>query len=142
MVDTNLVLRKLLQLERYLKEIEEFSDIKVKEYTNNWKIQRIVERTLQIMVETCLDIASHIVSDEQYRVPENYGDTFKVLLENKIIDEPLFLTMEKMVKFRNYIVHNYDKIDPPIVVSILKKNLIDFDSFKQAVVKYLALKKA
>jgi uncharacterized protein YutE (UPF0331/DUF86 family) len=45
--------------------------------------------------------------------------------------------MEKMAKFRNLIVHNYDKIDAEIIVGILKKNISDFDTFKAAVVKFL-----
>ena len=42
-----------------------------------------------------------------------------------------------MAKFRNLIVHNYDKIDAEIVVGILKKSLPDFDAFKKAVAKFL-----
>jgi uncharacterized protein YutE (UPF0331/DUF86 family) len=47
--------------------------------------------------------------------------------------------MEKMTKFRNVIVHQYEKIDSAIVVSILHKNLGDFEKYKEAIVKYLAL---
>jgi len=45
--------------------------------------------------------------------------------------------MEKMAKFRNLIVHNYDKIDAEIMVGILKKNLPDFVAFKTAVLSVL-----
>lgn len=46
--------------------------------------------------------------------------------------------MEKMTKFRNVIVHPYEKIDPAIVVSILHKNLKDFEKYKRAMVEHLA----
>jgi uncharacterized protein YutE (UPF0331/DUF86 family) len=29
----------------------------------DWKTQRIVDRTLQIAIEACLDVASHVVAD-------------------------------------------------------------------------------
>ena len=45
--------------------------------------------------------------------------------------------MEKMASCRNFIVHNYDKIDAEIIVSILKKNLPDFEAFKTAVLSVL-----
>jgi len=51
-----------------------------------------------------------------------------------MVDKSLVL---KMAKFRNLIVHNYDKVDAEIVVGILKKNIADFDAFKAAVVEFL-----
>jgi len=52
MVDKTLILRKLSELEQYLLQINEFSDITIAEYSSNWKTQRIVDRTLQMMIET------------------------------------------------------------------------------------------
>jgi len=137
MVDKSLLLRKLAELEEYLRQIEEYSNISVKGYSEDWKIQRIVERTLQMMIEICVDIASHIISDKGCRVPESYSDTFRVLYESKNISEDLFGRMEKMAKFRNIVVHHYTKVDAEIVVNILKRNLNDFLDFKNAIIKIL-----
>ena len=54
-----------------------------------------------------------------------------------IIDTELFQIMEKMSKFRNVVVHQYEQVDAEIVVLILKKHLGDFDSFKAAIMEYL-----
>lgn len=56
-----------------------------------------------------------------------------------MISRNLFKTMEKMAKFRNVVVHQYEKIDPVIVVSIIHKNLVDFERYKKAIIKYLSL---
>ena len=48
MVDKTLILKKLSELEQYLLQINEFSDITTAEYSSDWKAQRIVDRTLQI----------------------------------------------------------------------------------------------
>ncbi len=109
----------------------------IEKYKSDWKTQRIIERTLQIMVETCADIANHIVSDSGMRTPASYADTFKILSENNIIDTELFQIMEKMSKFRNVVVHQYEQVDAEIVVLILKKHLRDFDRFKVAIMEYL-----
>ncbi|GAB4442182.1 MAG: hypothetical protein OHK0040_13270 [bacterium] len=60
-----------------------------------------------------------------------------MLYQNKIIDSKLKETMIKMVGFRNIIVHEYFKIDPKIVVNILRNNLKDFDKFKKEILKYV-----
>ena len=137
MVDKTLILRKLAALDEYLDQIKTYSDISIKEYASDWKIQRIVERTLQIMIETCLDISSHIISDESLGVPETYADMFRILVKNGILMDSQLDALEKMARFRNIVVHDYERIAPSIVVGILKNNLVDFEKFKTSIVHYL-----
>ena len=139
LVDKLLIGRKLIQLETYISQIGEFSRISIAAYKSNWKTQRIVERTLQMLIELCIDIANHIISDENMRLPSGYADTFAVLMEHRVINKNLFKTMDKMARFRNVVVHQYEKIDPAIVVSILHNNLKDFETYKKAMIKYLSL---
>lgn len=47
MVDKPLILRKLTELDEYLKQMGEFSSVTLEEYSRDWKVQRIVERTLR-----------------------------------------------------------------------------------------------
>lgn len=137
MVDKSLILRKLSELEEYLGQIREFSSIAEEEYSKDWKTQRIVERTLQIMIELAADISSHLISDKKLRLPTSYADTFKVLSEAGLIDPPLYEIMEKMAKFRNIVVHHYDRIDESIVITILQKHLEDFLVFRDAILRIL-----
>lgn len=140
MVDKSLILRKLSALDEYLKQIKEYAKISLKDYAADWKIQRIVERTLQMMIETCLDVAGHIISDEKLRVPETYADMFRILVQNGILKESRREAFEKMAKFRNIIVHDYEKIDAGIVISVLQKNLNDFKGYKEDIIAYLKTK--
>ena len=137
MVDKTLILRKLSALDEYLKQISEYANITLEAYAVDWKIQRIVERTLQMMIETCLDISGHIISDEKFRMPETYADMFRILVEKSILSESRVDAFEKMARFRNIVVHNYERIDPEIVIGILRNNLGDFEDFKASIIKYL-----
>jgi uncharacterized protein YutE (UPF0331/DUF86 family) len=137
MVDEALLLRNLAELENCLGQIKEYDDIVVEQYVRDWKTQRIVERTLQMMIETCVDIAGHIISDKRYRVPKSYGETFRILREENVLRERLCETMEKMAKFRNIVVHSYDKVDAEIVVNILRNHLDDFLHYRNAILAFL-----
>ena len=99
-----------------------------------------MERTLQILIETCLDIANHIIADGGMRIPTGYSDTFAILRENTVISSSLFKTMDSMAKFRNVIVHQYEKIDPELVVLIHHKKLRDFEKYKDAILQYMSEK--
>ena len=138
LVDKLLVGRKLAQIDTYLKQVGDYSKISLNQYKIDWKTQRIVERTLHILIEACVDIANHIISDQDMRLPTGYADTFKVLMEKKVIGKDLCGTLEKMARFRNVVVHQYETIDPAIVVSILHRNLRDFEKYKKAIIKYLS----
>ena len=83
----------------------------------------------------------HIISDKGFRIPTSYSDTFKVLKEGKLIDEKLYRIMEKMAKFRNIVVHRYDRIDERIVVTILRKNLDDFLTYRDVILSIIKLEK-
>jgi uncharacterized protein YutE (UPF0331/DUF86 family) len=72
------------------------------------------------------------------RLPTGYADTFRVLMENRVIGKKLCGTLERMAKFRNVVVHQYETIDPTIVVWILHRNLLDFEKYKEAIIKYLS----
>ena len=137
MVDETLILRKLSELDEYFKQIQEYAGITVAEYSDDWKIQRIIERTLQLMIETCADIAGHIIADKGYRTPTSYADSFRVLHEGKVLSDKLFSALEKMAKFRNIVVHHYDKVDAEIVVGILRRDLKDFKEYRDAIVNFL-----
>jgi uncharacterized protein YutE (UPF0331/DUF86 family) len=135
LVDKILILRKLAELEEYLGQILEFSSVSAETYSGDWKTRRIVERTLQIMIELCIDISGHIISDRKLRVPVSYADIFRSLAEADLITPQISDVMEKMAKFRNIVVHQYENIDTEIVMMILRKHLDDFLIFRDAVLQ-------
>jgi uncharacterized protein YutE (UPF0331/DUF86 family) len=58
-VDRDLLLRRLADLEQYVEQVSEFRAATVDQYRRDWKTQRIVERTLQMAIEACLDVAQN-----------------------------------------------------------------------------------
>jgi hypothetical protein len=80
------------------------------------------ERTLQIMIETCADIAGHLISYGGMRAPKSYADAFTVLSENGVLTDALLDSLVGMVKFRNVVVHQYDEVDAEVVIAILQRS--------------------
>ena len=133
MVDRELVLRKVAALEGYLTELDEFRHITVEAYRADRKTQRIVERTLHLAIETCLDLAEHLIADRRLRVPASHAEAFEILREAGLITDPLAASLMQMARFRNILVHDYARIDAERVVRILAADLGDLGGFKQAV---------
>jgi uncharacterized protein YutE (UPF0331/DUF86 family) len=104
-VDRAIVQRKLAALAEYRGQLQEYATITVEAYRADWKIQRIVERTLQMMIELCADISGHVISDNGWSTPETYAETFRVLGEHGVLTPEQAVVMVKMAKFRNIVVH-------------------------------------
>lgn len=82
---------------------------------------------LIIAIEAAIDICNHIIAKNNLRVPEDYADTFKVMVENQLITEDFSSNLTKMARFRNRLVHRYWDIDTQQLYNILKNNLVDLD---------------
>lgn len=129
MVDPDLLLRRLADLDLYLAQVSEYRGISVEQYRADWKIQRIVERTLQMAIEVCVDVANHVIADRGLRVPATYVEAFDVLAEVNLLSGAERAAMGRMVGFRNVIVHEYARIEAEIVVRILREHLGDLARF-------------
>ena len=133
MVDRELLLRKAVALEQYLTELEEFRNLEPETYRGDWKTQRIVERSLHLAIEACLDLADHLIADRRLRVPATQGETFEILRDARLLDSFLATSLIQMAKFRNILVHDYARIDPDQILRILREHLQDLDAFRLAV---------
>ncbi len=72
-----------------------------------------------VAIESCIDICNHIIARNGYRVPEDYGDTFKVMAEAEVIDEAFSTELRNLAKFRNRLVHLYWEVNDEQIYDIL-----------------------
>ena len=137
MIDREVIESKLRFLQEYLKDLKEYEDISLNDYRTSKKDQRFAERTLHLACESCLDIAAHIISRQGLREPKDNQDLFVILFEKKVISQQVHKAMITMAKFRNIVVHDYARIEPEIVLGILKKDVGDFKSFAREIIHYM-----
>lgn len=133
MVDRDLVRRRLSLLDTYLEQLAPYRGIDQSAYEQDWKTQRVVERTLHLAIETCMDVADHIVADRRLRVPETGAESFEILAEAQLVSRELGGALALMVGFRNILVHDYARLDSSIVLRVLREDLRDLERFRDAV---------
>lgn len=90
-----------------------------------------------VAIESAIDMCNHIISQNGYRVPEDYADTFRVMGEVGALDTDFSNALTNMAKFRNRLVHLYWEVDDPQVYEILQTRLDDFKRFLNAIAKFL-----
>jgi uncharacterized protein YutE (UPF0331/DUF86 family) len=129
MVDIEVIRHRLALLSEYIADLEAEKEIGLKDFLADKRLRRYVERTLHLAVESCIDIASHIISNEGLREPRDNKDIFAVLGEADYLPEELAEKLMKMAQFRNIIVHDYIQLDAEVIWGILKRDLGDLHHF-------------
>ncbi len=132
MVDRDLVLAKLETLERCLARIDATQKRAGLDALDR---QDIVVLNLQRAVQAMLDLAAHVVAREGLGVPDELAASFELLKRAGILDDDLADRMRRMTGFRNVAVHEYRKLDPGIVDSIVHNRLGDLRGFAKVIIE-------
>ncbi|MBC7095441.1 MAG: DUF86 domain-containing protein [Thermococcus sp.] len=119
----------MLEAEKSIQNLKELSSIPEGEFLKNKHYIASAKYSLLIAIEACIDIAYHIISKNRMRLPKDYADSFKVLVENNIIDEDLGKRLMLMARFRNRLVHIYWDVDDKMVYHYIKENIVDIEEF-------------
>ncbi|SRR5690554_1488743 len=129
MVDVEVIKQRLNQLSTSINKIERFKEISLEEFLKDDIIQDVVEYNLFIAINMMIDIATHIVVDNNMGSPETLGEAFNILNKEKYLNDEETKVYRNMVDLRNILSHEYINIDKKIIYSILKNNLIDIKKF-------------
>ena len=135
MVSKEKISRKFTSLEQYLEVLREIAGTPVDDFTQNRVLIGSMRYYLQVSVESCLDVANHVIASERLRAPKDYADAFAVLKEENILPEDLSKKLMQMAKFRNRLVHLYGEIDDRKIHAIAKNDLGDIEQFQSIILK-------
>ena len=118
---------KLRVIEKKIAEIESWEIKSFEEFNNNSLLQNGVERALQVAIEAIIDVSERILSIMRLP-PAGSGAANLEILEKKEVIKSAGRYGD-MIRFRNFIVHRYERIDPEIVYGIIKNKLFLFGEF-------------
>jgi uncharacterized protein YutE (UPF0331/DUF86 family) len=89
---------------------------------------------LQRACEQAIDAACREVSRRGLGVPTDSADAFTILEQERILPTPVAERMRRMVGFRNVAVHEYRRLDPAVVRTVVAHRLGDFEALCRALV--------
>ena len=90
-------------------------------------------------IESAIDICNHIISQNGYRAPKDYGDSFQVLFEQGAFNKDFIENLKAMAKFRNRLVHIYWDIDDEQIYNFIYNDVRDFKIFLDQIAGFLNL---
>jgi uncharacterized protein YutE (UPF0331/DUF86 family) len=128
---------KFRHLGEYLAVLRELRGVPARELLGDPIRLGSIKYYLQVSIESCIDVAQHVIASEGFRPPNDYADTFTVLAERGILEQDFAERLRRMAKFRNRLVHLYGEIDNRQMLRVLGEDLGDFELFRERILAML-----
>lgn len=137
MIDQEIIQTKIKDIQNYLVEIKPLLGLQTEEIlADNLKL-RTIERDFQLIIDTMLDINTHIIAAQKLTLPDNYQNTFTVLGQNKVLSAGLAQKIAPAVGLRNKVVHKYGEVDNKKMIEDLKAGSEQFEEYIEEIKKLL-----
>jgi len=114
---------KINEIQNYLNELMEMAPNTVEDYESSKIVRAACERYFEKVVEAVTDLAFIVITLKKFRVPEDDIDSFKIMEENGIIDNELYKALKDAKGMRNFITHQYGKINDKLVYEAITEEL-------------------
>jgi len=132
------ILSKLDEMKKYVDELHSMLP-EQEEYQQDLIKRRACEKTVEVAIESLIDVSAMIVSAQQFGLPENEENILDMLIEKKVLSIKLGEKLKDMKGFRNILIHRYGHVDDEIVYHNLSSYMDDFYEFENAVELYLSM---
>ena len=129
MPNISLIEKKLDLIVGYLSELFPIISLDNATIKNNKEKLRAVERLLQIIVDTAVDINTHIIAEENFESPDTYRGTFIVLGDKNVLPKEFSNKISDSVGLRNAVMHQYEKVDVDRMLNDIRNNIDDYKEY-------------
>lgn len=137
--DQNVLIRIVGELRKSVQRLSALAGIAEDQFVTDADKVASAKYHFIVAIEACIDLCNHLISRNSFRVPEDYGDTFRVMAEVGALSPEFADVLVSMGKFRNRLVHIYWEVDDRQVHQLLCNRLQDFRRFLKEMAQYLTL---
>ncbi len=134
MIDERSVLTHLTELHDALRDLERYRErVTLEEFKANRDTRNMVLYALVVSIQSCIDIANHIISEFRLPRPETYKESFETLWRHGYLEEGIYQKLADLAGFRNVLVHVYWGLDLERAYSILQDDIWIAEKFERIV---------
>lgn len=131
------LIKHLTFLENELKDYETFGTLSWKEYNGDRGKRRNVERWVENIINSSIDIAKLILTSESISLPDTYKDIVRNLSLVANFSEEGIGKLSRWVSLRNIISHEYLDIRWASIQKFISESKPFYEDFSKKVENYL-----
>jgi len=126
---------KLAALRRYIGLLETLRERSLDQVRADPFLQGALERYLFLAAQSAIDLAELLCALKGLGRVDSMSRGFRILEESGILPHELTTSMQKMVGFRNALVHGYENLDYQVIEDVLTVKLEELKRFGDLVEK-------
>jgi uncharacterized protein YutE (UPF0331/DUF86 family) len=138
MVDEGIVTSKLRELAEKMDRVRQYCPPELSLLTEDLAALDLVSFNLMLAVQSCLDIASHLISDEGWPPAGTLAGGFRRLQEKGVLSAETTEALSRAAGLRNVIAHGYADADPEQIYQAATVGLSDLERFAAEVSVWMA----
>ncbi|MCK5780662.1 MAG: DUF86 domain-containing protein [Psychrilyobacter sp.] len=132
------VVSKIESIERCVKRIDEIYGGDLNRL-NDYLYQDAIVLNIQRACQQSIDLSMYICSKVAFGIPKSSRDSFTLLKENGVLTEKTSNVMEKMVGFRNIVIHEYQSVELDVIKFIVENGKGDFLNYTKEILTYIKI---
>ena len=136
MVNPEIINERLRIMDENIILLEELKSVPFEKFSKDQKTFKLALYSIQICIQSLLDICHHIIVDNNLRKPATSQEAIQIISENNIIPAEFAGSILPMAGLRNLLIHEYVKVDLDKIYQYLQK-LDDFRTFQRHIIKFL-----
>lgn len=128
------IIGKLQHLDEILAKLRSLGPLNRTQLDTDWRTKMAVERAIQVLVEIIIDVSQRIIAEDGQTPAGSGREAIERCVQMGVLSsiEPY----QRMIQFRNFVVHLYERVETIFLVDIVNKRLADFESFRDEVLTY------
>lgn len=132
----NIIINKTQSIQHCIKRAREELNKTGEDFTSDYTRQDAAILNITRACEQAIDLANHLIKTNKLGIPSDSRQSFDLLAEAEIISVEIAGSLKKMIGFRNTAIHEYQRINIPIVVNIIQKDSGDLIRFTKYVLSW------
>ncbi len=127
------IYHKIGRINEHLALIRSIQDDCIIKFSNDPIYRGALLHYLYLLSDSCIVLAELVIKYRKLRVPQSYAEAFDILGENHILTADFAYRFAAIAGFRNFLAHDYEKIDKQVICDQVVSSLDDVDTFLQQI---------
>jgi len=131
------IYQKIGRIREYMAIVYSIKDDCVKRFQIDPVYRGALLHYLYLISDSCISLAELIIKHSGLRPPQSYHEAFDILGESRILEPEFAYNFAKIAGFRNFLAHDYEKVEARFVCEHILPKLQEVEEFLRQVEQWL-----
>ena len=137
MVDASVIAAKLGELDERIGRVRLHRPAAAEALRDDLDARDLVSFNLMLAVQSCLDVASHLIADEGWKPAASLAESFRRLAEHGVVSSQVADRLGKAAGLRHVVAHGYAGAEVDKIFAGATSGLTDLERFASEVAAWL-----